>query len=43
MKSGRRHIYPFRGFNDENPPTKNPPSWRFLEGAKNELADSFLL
>jgi len=29
-----QQIYLFCGFNDENPPTKNPPTWRFLKGAK---------
>jgi len=42
MKSGRGHIYPFRAFNDENPLTKNPPTWRFLGSRKNALPDSFL-
>jgi len=41
MKSGRGHIYPFRAFNDENPLTKNPPTWRFLGSRKNALPDSF--
>lgn len=43
MKSGRGHVHPLRGFNDENPPTKNPPTWRFLGGWKTHYLIRFLV